>query len=430
LSLDDRTIVATQQAVATWHVLDVVFREHSGRVLAALIRSVRDFDLAEDALQDAYIEAVETWPRRGIPANPAAWLLTTGRRRAIDRIRRAANLRRKHEALAHFKRIDAQDRQSTVEPDEIADERLRLIFTCCHPALALDARVALTLRTVGGLTTAEIAGAFLVPEATMGQRLSRAKRKIRDAGIPFEVPGPDRLSERLAAVLAVIYLIFNEGYSAGDSDGPARGDLVNEAANLAEIVVTLMPDEPEALGLLALILFQDARRGARIGPDGEAVLLKDQDRSKWDPDKIRRAQLILDRALGLRRPGAYQFQAAIAALHSEARSVDGTDWAQIALLYDRLYGLSPSPVVRLNHAVAVAEACGAPAGLRMLEEPDVTARLADYAHFHVARGELLHRLGRRDEALSALRVAEGLARSDMERQVIRRRIAALNAVAG
>jgi RNA polymerase sigma-70 factor, ECF subfamily len=382
--------------------LDHVFRDQWGRVLATLIGFLGDFDLAEEAAQEAFAIAAERWPRDGVPGNPGAWLVSTGRNRARDRIRRDRTLARKTRLLeAQLAVEDTMDEQST-----FPDERLELIFTCCHPALALDAQVALTLRTLGGLTTAEIARAFLVPEPTMAQRLVRAKRKISAAGIPFRVP-PDRLlPERLAAVLAVVYLIFNEGYGG-------RGDLAAEAVTLGRALAELMPDEPEVHGLLALMLLHDARREARFR-DGELVLIADQDRSLWDVAQIAEGRTVLDRAIALRGRGPYVLQAAIASLHTE----DSPDWPEIAVLYRRLAQVTGSPVVELNRAIAVAEADGPEAGLAIVDELD----LADYRYLHSTRGELLRRLGRDDGARDAYRRALELAEDDAERRLLERRL--------
>jgi RNA polymerase sigma-70 factor (ECF subfamily) len=382
--------------------LDHVFRDQWGRVLATLIGFLGDFDLAEEAAQEAFAIAAERWPRDGVPGNPGAWLVSTGRNRALDRIRRDRTLARKTGLLETQLAVeDTMNEQST-----FPDERLELIFTCCHPALALDAQVALTLRTLGGLTTAEIARTFLVPEPTMAQRLVRAKRKISAAGIPFRVP-PDRLlPERLAAVLAVVYLIFNEGYGG-------RGDLAAEAIRLGRALAELMPDEPEVHGLLALMLLHDARREARFR-DGELVLIADQDRSLWDAAQIAEGRTVLDRAIALRGGGPYVLQAAIASLHTE----DSPDWPEIAVLYQRLAQLTGSPVVELNRAIAIAEADGPEAGLAIVDELD----LAHYRYLHSTRGELLRRLGRDDEARDAYRRALELAGDDAERRLLERRL--------
>ncbi|HSO30145.1 MAG TPA: RNA polymerase sigma factor [Candidatus Sulfomarinibacteraceae bacterium] len=414
--------------------MDRLFRAESGRVLATLIRSFGDFDLAEEAVQDAFATAAERWPRDGVPPNPGAWITTTARNRAIDRLRRTRRLADKTERLGRERRIEeelaAERPEEEVGDMPIDDDRLRLIFTCCHPALSMEGRVALTLRTLGGLQTPEIARAFLVPESTLAQRLVRAKRKIRAAGIPYRVPPDHLLPERLDGVLQVLYLVFNEGYGASSGEALVRRELCTEAIRLARVLAALMPDEPEALGLLALMLLHDARRDARVGEDGDLVLLDDQDRSRWDRKRIEEGVALLERALRMSAPGPYQLQAAIAALHDRAATPDETDWPQIAALYGELEWRSPSPVVALNHAVAIAMIHGPAAGLARVDDLAASGALDDYPYLHAARADLLRRLGRFDDARAAYERALRLTANAAERRFLRRRLADVSAAHG
>jgi RNA polymerase sigma-70 factor (ECF subfamily) len=401
------------------------FHSDWGRVVATLIRVTGDWDLAEECAQDAFARALERWPCDGVPRNPAAWLTTTARNRAVDRLRRAATGAAKLEEVAVISGPDASGDGDGYELDDsgVEDDRLRLIFTCCHPALSRDAQVALTLRTLAGLTTPEIARAFLVPESTMAQRLVRAKHKIRNAGIPYRVPPGHLLPERTGAVLAVLYLLFNEGYSATTGAELVRVGLCAEAIRLARTLVGLMPDEPEATGLLALLLLTDARRTARVDDAGDLVPLEEQDRTRWDADAIAEGLHLLDAALRRREPGPYQVQAAIAACHAAAGEAGATDWVEIAALYRELVRMVPSPVVELNRAVAVGMADGPEAGLRLVDGLEESGALAGYHLLPATRADLLRRLGRPAEAAAAYRVALGLASTDAERRYLARRLA-------
>jgi RNA polymerase sigma-70 factor (ECF subfamily) len=406
-------MTSVEYAIAT------AFREEWGNILATLIRVTGSWDLAEDCVQEAFAAALARWPSDGVPDRPGAWLTTTARNRALDRLRRSKTEATKLQELLALS-VPAEAARPDVSG--VSDDRLRLIFTCCHPALSLEARVALTLRTLAGLTTAEIGRAFLVPEATMAKRLTRAKHKIRDAGIPYRVPPAHLLPERTSGVLAVLYLLFNEGYSASAGDDIVRPDLTAEAIRLGRLLAALMPDEPEAAGLLALMLLHDARRAARLDASGELVTLEDQDRSRWNAAGISEGLGVLDGALARRQAGPYQLQAAIAACHARAERAPDTDWAQIAFLYGELQRLVPTPVVALNRAVAVAMADGPAAGLAIVDEVASGGSLAAYYLLPATRADLLRRLDRKAEAAVAYHEALRLVTTEPERRFLSKRL--------
>ena len=403
--------------------VDAAFRDEWGRVVATLIRTTGDWDLAEECAQDAFAMALQRWPKDGIPGRPGAWLTTAARNRAIDVLRRKAVGAAKLREVAAMTPPAEPSNEGETDHSGVPDDRLRLMFTCCHPALALEARVALTLRTLAGLTTAEIARAFLASEPTMAKRLVRAKQKIQHAGIPYRVPPAHLLPERTPGVLGVLYLLFNEGYSATAGADLVRQNLSAEAIRLARVLARLMPDEPEVAGLLALMLLHDARRAARLDAAGDLITLEDQDRALWDGAEISEGVAILAAALRLRRPGPYQVQAAIAACHATAPTADHTDWPQIAALYGRLAEFLPTPVVELNHAVAVGMARGPLAGLELVEALAASGKLAGYHLLPATRADFLRRLGRAAEASVAYREALELAGTDAERRYLRRRLA-------
>ena len=404
-------------------ILERVFREEYGRIIASLIRRSGSFDLAEESLQEAFTSALANWEIQGAPKNPAAWLTTVAHRKLLDMLRREKTKAEKQPELEYeTERLRDDASQPFEEAPDYTDDRLRLIFTCCHPSLTREAQVALTLRTLGGLATSEIARAFLLSETTLAQRLVRAKNKIQIARIPYQVPALELLPQRLASVQAVVYLIFNEGYAATLGDSLIRKDLCAEAIRLGRVLCSLLPDEPENLGLLALMLLHDSRRDARINKHGELATLEEQDRSLWNRQAIEEGLLLAETALNLRRVGPYQLQAVIAALHAEAKTADETDWRQITALYGELMRMHPSPVVELNHAAAVAMSEGFEEGLRLMEGIGAAAKLNDYYFFHAARADLLRRLCRSEEATSAYSRALELTENEVEQKYVRRRM--------
>jgi len=412
--------------------IEKIYHEESGRILATLIRLLGSFDLAEEATQEAFAAALEQWPRQGTPVNPRAWLVSTGRHKAVDLLRRRTRFENKRDEL---RRLGAIEQQLALDPEDAIlggetlsdpmqrDDRLRLIFTCCHPALMIEAQVALTLRTLCGLATEEIAKAFLVPAPTMAQRLVRAKTKIKDACIPYRIPPNDELTERLTAVMLVVYLVFNEGYNAASGDVLIRKELCAEAIRLGRLLSELLPREAETRGLLALMLLHDSRRDARMSADGEIILLEEQNRGLWNQEQIREGLALTEAALRSAPPGPYSVQAAIAAVHARAKTAEETDWAQIAALYDVLLRLQPSPVIELNRAVAIAMARGASEGIRLLNDLELKGELRGYHLLPAARGDLSRRLQQWESAAGAYRQALGLVSNDAERRFLARRLA-------